>query len=539
MKLDITSLYFNGDTESAGNTASWGTALGQERPNYPVSVEGGQDIVDLIKKNHFDFNPTDNSNHTANIKNLNNKIIFASGKFDSVFVNNIEFDGPFYLLVLEETSGSHIGRKILKYNNKIKVHDNSNEEFYNRISDYFGKEACWFIYEIFVKNGQLHMSAKKVANASKSYKNAKTRKKHWELLMDEYSSIKEEFKKYCLEIRNIKNESTVNEYINRMPEVKSWFLKHNICEEDFQIWDINNDISNIKAILKGELEDSWKKAAEKNEDGDYGFKMAVWNRWIEFIDWKNDLEVDGKDFENRIKSNTARSNGLFFNVLDRLINDLEIQNSEKIVFSTGSNQMSFQIGKRYCLSLKKDDFGFINPINSEFKGLKKQSFGKPDTAAFFEKSTSDIFIKNYESIKESIASELERDNNTEEKEYDNKVFRKAVFDKNYRNKFNNIETEVNSSKVKQVDFLIEQVIKDYQNSGIRYSDQLITRYISSLTTKPFVLLSGLSGSGKTKLAQSFAQWICEDEKQYCIVPVGADWTNREPLLGYVNALESD
>ena len=27
MKLDITSLYFNGDTESAGNTASWGTIL--------------------------------------------------------------------------------------------------------------------------------------------------------------------------------------------------------------------------------------------------------------------------------------------------------------------------------------------------------------------------------------------------------------------------------------------------------------------------------------------------------------------------------
>ena len=153
------------------------------------------------------------------------------------------------------------------------------------------------------------------------------------------------------------------------------------------------------------------------------------------------IDIDTKNFEKRIKSNTAISNGVFFNVLDRLIEDLKIVNNEKIVFSTGSSQMSFQIGKRYCLSLKKDEFGFINPINSEFKGLKKQSFGKPDTAAFFEESTSDIFLKNYDSIKESIASELLRDNNTEEKEYDNKAFRKAVFDKNYRNKFNNIETE--------------------------------------------------------------------------------------------------
>lgn len=88
-------------------------------------------------------------------------------------------------------------------------------------------------------------------------------------------------------------------------------------------------------------------------------------------------------------------------------------------------------------------------------------------------------------------------------------------------------------------FNIQQLITDTQKSKLTYSNQLITRYISSLVTKPFVLLSGLSGSGKTKLAQSFAQWICESKKQYCIVPVGADWTNREPLLGYVNALNNE
>ena len=60
-----------------------------------------------------------------------------------------------------------------------------------------------------------------------------------------------------------------------------------------------------------------------------------------------------------------------------------------------------------------------------------------------------------------------------------------------------------------------------------------------LTSKPFVILSGLSGSGKTKIAQSFVQWICENETQYKIVPVGADWTNREPLLGYPNGLVSN
>lgn len=74
-------------------------------------------------------------------------------------------------------------------------------------------------------------------------------------------------------------------------------------------------------------------------------------------------------------------------------------------------------------------------------------------------------------------------------------------------------------------------------AGLIFPDQLILRFIASLCTKPFVICSGLSGSGKTKLAQAFVQWICESEKQYKIIPVGADWTNREPLLGYPNGLD--
>jgi 5-methylcytosine-specific restriction enzyme B len=70
------------------------------------------------------------------------------------------------------------------------------------------------------------------------------------------------------------------------------------------------------------------------------------------------------------------------------------------------------------------------------------------------------------------------------------------------------------------------------------NEKLALRFIASLLTKPFVILTGLSGSGKSKLAQAFAMWICESEDQYCLLPVGADWTNREPLLGFPNALET-
>jgi 5-methylcytosine-specific restriction protein B len=88
-------------------------------------------------------------------------------------------------------------------------------------------------------------------------------------------------------------------------------------------------------------------------------------------------------------------------------------------------------------------------------------------------------------------------------------------------------------------FNIESFQKLLQNAGLKFPIPFIQRFVSSLCTKPFVILTGLSGSGKTKLAQSFVQWICEDKSQYRIIPVGADWTNREPLLGYPNALKPE
>lgn len=77
-----------------------------------------------------------------------------------------------------------------------------------------------------------------------------------------------------------------------------------------------------------------------------------------------------------------------------------------------------------------------------------------------------------------------------------------------------------------------------KDAGLIFTEKMVARFVASLCTKPFVICSGLSGSGKTKLAQSFVQWISESDQQYKIVPVGADWTNREPLLGYPNALKA-
>lgn len=100
------------------------------------------------------------------------------------------------------------------------------------------------------------------------------------------------------------------------------------------------------------------------------------------------------------------------------------------------------------------------------------------------------------------------------------------------------ESGLTLSKTTSCSFKAEGVIKAIKSTNLIYSEEIIKRYVYSLLTKPFVILSGLSGSGKTQLALSFALTMVENqEKQICFVPVGADWTNREPLLGYPNALK--
>ena len=127
-------------------------------------------------------------------------------------------------------------------------------------------------------------------------------------------------------------------------------------------------------------------------------------------------------------------------------------------------------------------------------------------------------------------------------------FNKFVIDYS-KNKYK-IEYDENSQFYKLVLNHIQEVIPQVafqtnsfeikaEKAGLIFSPQLIQRFIASLCTKPFVILTGLSGSGKTKLAQAFAQWITANESQYLIVPVGADWTNREPLLGFPNALNKE
>ncbi|MEY4488015.1 MAG: hypothetical protein RIQ79_523, partial [Verrucomicrobiota bacterium] len=55
--------------------------------------------------------------------------------------------------------------------------------------------------------------------------------------------------------------------------------------------------------------------------------------------------------------------------------------------------------------------------------------------------------------------------------------------------------------------LVPSCHADFISAGLTVKPEFIRRLAASLLAKRFVILTGLSGSGKTKVAQSFARWI--------------------------------
>ena len=101
---------------------------------------------------------------------------------------------------------------------------------------------------------------------------------------------------------------------------------------------------------------------------------------------------------------------------------------------------------------------------------------------------------------------------------------------NYTNNNKNIVNNIDN--VDFAFFSIKKINNKYQK-----------QYITSLLAKPFVILTGNSGTGKTRIARQFAEYLKKEsesgESNILIVPVGADWTDNTKILGYFNPLADD
>jgi hypothetical protein len=108
--------------------------------------------------------------------------------------------------------------------------------------------------------------------------------------------------------------------------------------------------------------------------------------------------------------------------------------------------------------------------------------------------------------------------------------------------------ELKTSATSQVELptvgvLLERLRK-ITSGKLMLDDQLVGQLHAGLWFHPirhFVVLTGISGSGKTQLALNYALALCDanetEQEQVRVIPVQPGWYDPSPLLGYVNPIQ--
>ncbi|WP_332461364.1 MrcB family domain-containing protein [Paenibacillus tianjinensis] len=89
-------------------------------------------------------------------------------------------------------------------------------------------------------------------------------------------------------------------------------------------------------------------------------------------------------------------------------------------------------------------------------------------------------------------------------------------------------------KDEQVIGILHQIQAHIRRQGFFFPEHLIENFYLSLKAKPFVILAGISGTGKTRLVKLFSEALgaTRDNGQFSLIPVRPDWSDPADLLGY-------
>jgi len=106
--------------------------------------------------------------------------------------------------------------------------------------------------------------------------------------------------------------------------------------------------------------------------------------------------------------------------------------------------------------------------------------------------------------------------------------------------FEAVIAEMGGPRVKEEEML--QHIKRYiAAKGYYFDDETLYNYHICLKTRPLVILAGLSGTGKSKLSQLYAEAIGHKDQngRYLRLAVRPSWNDDRFLLGYQNTITGE
>ena len=231
------------------------------------------------------------------------------------------------------------------------------------------------------------------------------------------------------------------------------------------------------------------------------------------------------DFINTIKSTSMSKSykipllWAFYNNgnIKLKINEDDIYNSFKEFYSKNENSKDLQNqkntlgyenwGKKEYIKLAKD-----NPIKHLADKTSKYFYKENDLFCisgilepYIHKKE---FIQEFKDAIQSLENRYFKRETHILKESDNKYYKEII------------TTDI-----------IKKVEKYIKNQGYNYTYNQLSNLYLSLKTKPFTILAGISGTGKSKIIRLLADAIQAD---YTLISVRPDWNDATDLIGYKN-----
>lgn len=194
MIIDLASVTFGCALIEGTGTPPWGTALGQQRPDYKFNRDGYLEVLMGMMYNAVPLKDVwlPIGKGGIIVTGIENPGIQLASVFNNVFVNGKKINHPFAMIIFKESSVSHNGRRHLKYSPKISFRDGngyvySNDGFVLEVRKTFNlaDDACWFVSRLDLSTQtELHMKAHFVnQTGSMVYQNSKERKEAWQKLI--------------------------------------------------------------------------------------------------------------------------------------------------------------------------------------------------------------------------------------------------------------------------------------------------------------------------------------------------------------------
>ena len=237
------------------------------------------------------------------------------------------------------------------------------------------------------------------------------------------------------------------------------------------------------------------------------------------------LDQEAIDFINTIKSTSMSKSykipllWAFYNNgnIKLKINEDDIYNSFKEFYSKNENSKGLQNqkntlgyenwGKKEYIKLAKD-----NPIKHLADKTSKYFYKENDLFCisgilepYIHKKE---FIQEFKDAIQSLENRYFKRETHILKESDNKYYKEII------------TTDI-----------IKKVEKYIKNQGYNYTYNQLSNLYLSLKTKPFTILAGISGTGKSKIIRLLADAIQAD---YTLISVRPDWNDATDLIGYKN-----